>query len=502
MSQSFSVHPQPSRRQIIWLEGIRVLAAVSILLYHAQLLFSDYAYTPQPDGLRKNLAAIIEASQSFGHSYGQSLGQSGLALAISGPLWFGFQAVDVFVLLAGFALVLSLHRKAYPLSAGEFIGHRLLRILWPFWTVAWLAYPVLWLIGVATNSYRPGPWDVFAGATYPLLFDFEGKTLSNTSGPWWFIPLVISFALISPLLWYLLKRWGTRNLLVVSLLITVVYRYAAVYHFGGHLTYSILETPHDWLPFLSCLAKLSTFVVGMAMADAYCKHQGPLFWRPQRLLAVGLLTYAVGFVAQFYRMGWILCDLLMPIGLVMCAVVFLRLLSALPRIRAAMRQLGSHSYSFFLIHGFVIDRTLNLWVKGSLSRYWLSLPLMIVATFALAVIADALRPWIQRVVMHLWRDIDYLLSLNPAAERSTWMPTVGDRVRYQRSRDWVVLKVETLLDEGDAYLCQIDNGQQTLWANANTLILIEPAMESTLEPAIDSTKAVRISAYSNIKTVV
>ncbi len=253
-----------------------------------------------------------------------SFGQSAFAIALSLPMWFGFQAVDVFILIAGFALVLSLRSKAHAISPGKFIWRRLLRILWPFWTVAWLAYPVLWLIGVATSSYQPAPWDVFAGATFPLLFDFEGKNLLNTSGPWWFVPLAISFALISPVLWHLLKRWGVRNLLVASLLVTVLYRYWAVYYFGGHLTYTLLDTPNGWSPFVSFLSKLSTFVVGMTTAEAYCNRQGPLFWRPRQLVVVGLLLYAAGFAAQFDRVGWVVCDLLLPVGLVMCGFVFLR----------------------------------------------------------------------------------------------------------------------------------------------------------------------------------
>ncbi|MGB5972293.1 MAG: acyltransferase family protein, partial [Nodosilinea sp.] len=229
MSLPSLVNPQP-KRQLSWLEGIRIFAAVGILLYHAQLLFTDYAYAPQPTGLRSNWAAIASASPH--------LGRNPLAAALSLPVWFGYQAVDVFILMAGFVLVLSLRSKAGPVRAGEFIVNRLLRILWPFWTVAWLAYPVLWLIGVATNSYRPSPWDIFAGATFPLLFDFEGRLLLATSGPWWFIALIISFTLISPVLWYLLTRWGVRNLLLASLAITLLYRYGAVYHFGGHVTYS------------------------------------------------------------------------------------------------------------------------------------------------------------------------------------------------------------------------------------------------------------------------
>ncbi|MBE9139532.1 acyltransferase [Nodosilinea sp. LEGE 07088] len=467
MSQPSSVHSRLAKPQLSWLEGMRIFAAVGILLYHAQLLFTGYAYTPQPTGLRSNMAAIASASPH--------LGQNMLASAVSLPVWFGFQAVDVFILLAGFVLVLSLRSQASQVSTSQFLQSRLLRILWPFWTVAWLAYPVLWLIGVATNSYRPAPWDIFTGATFPLLFGFDGQVLLSTSGPWWFIPLVMSFSLISPLLWYLLNRWGARNLLGMSLVMTALYRYGAVYHFGGHLTYSMLDTPNNWLPFVSFLAKLSTFVVGMAIADAYCHHRGPLFWRPQRLVWVGLLVYATGFIAQFYRAGWVVCDLLLPIGWVMVAVVLLRSLSTLPALSTAMVWLGSYSYSYFLIHGFVIDRTINLWVQGSLWRYWVSLPLMVIGTLILAMIADAVRPLIQRSALQLWRDIDYLLMQNPTPEVSNWMPMVGDRVSYQGRRDWIVHKIETLLDEGETYLCQISAGRQTVWVSANSLSLVEAA---------------------------
>ncbi len=483
MSQIFSVHSHTSKHRLGWLEGIRVLAAVSILLYHAQLLFSDYAYYPKPEGLLSNLSALLDASHSFG--------QSAFAIAFALPIWFGFQAVDVFILIAGFVLVLSLRRKPHAPSPGKFIWRRLLRILWPFWTVAWLAYPVLWLIGVATNSYRPAPWDVFAGATFPLLFDFEGKNLLNTSGPWWFIPLATSFALVSPVLWYLLKRWGAKNLLLVSLVVTVLYRFWAVYYFGGHLTYTLMDTPTGWTPFVSFLSKLSTFVVGMAAADAYCNRRGPLYWRPRQLVMVGGGVYIAGFVAQFYRAGWVVCDLLLPVGLVMCGFVFWRsLLSTLPFLSGVLRWLAPHSYSFFLIHGFVIDRTIHLWVRGSFSRYWLSLPLMIVGTLVLAIAADAARPFAERIVLHLWRDLDHLLSLSPTADRASWLPAVGDHVGYQRSRDWTVIKVETLLDEGEVSLCQISDAHRTMWVSANTLRLMEPE------------KAVRMSDYSNIKTVV
>jgi hypothetical protein len=204
---------------------------------------------------------------------------------------------------------------------------------------------------------------------------------------------------------------------------------------------------------------------------------------------MGLLVYAVGFVAQFYRRGWVVCDLLLPIGFVMVAAMVLRSLSNVPALSAAMGQLGVHSYSYFLIHGFVIDRTINLWVQDSVWRYWVALPLMVVGTLVLAMIADATRPFIQRSAVQLWRDIDYLLMQNPTTEGASWRPVVGDRVSYQGSRDWTVQKIETLLDEGETYLCQISEGRRTVWVNANQLSLIE------------ATSRVH-SPYAPIKTVV
>ncbi|MBD2019077.1 acyltransferase family protein, partial [Leptolyngbya sp. FACHB-36] len=136
-----NVYQGQSRSQrLAWLEGIRISAAVLLLLYHAQLLFTGYAYTPQPTGLLDNLQQLLSVSGS--PDAGPLTG------ILTAPIWFGFQFVDVFVLLSGFSLVLSL--KGKPLEVGSFLKRRVLRILWPFWTVAWLSYPILWAIGTAT----------------------------------------------------------------------------------------------------------------------------------------------------------------------------------------------------------------------------------------------------------------------------------------------------------------------------------------------------------------
>jgi len=398
---------QITSKRLAWLEGLRILAAVMILLYHAQLLITDYAFTPQPTGLGANLAVLWRAGDRLGHNLFISL--------FSLPIWFGFQFVDVFVLVSGFSLVLSLQGK--PLETGKFLKRRFLRILWPFWTIAWLSYPVLWAIGTLTNSYIPNLWNFFAAATFPLLFDFDAKLLLPINGPWWFVSLILSFAFIFPFLWRSLHRWGMRNLVLVSLLITLIYRTLAVYHFGGHPTYVVIDTPANWFPFLAFISKLSTFVFGMVVGKLYTQGQGPFFWKARRALLIGMPLYAVGFISQFYWVGWIVADLITPLGLILCAMVLLQRLSRFPYLAGLMLKTGTYSYSFFLIHNFVVDRTINLAIRQNLSLYYLLLPLMVGATLLLSVLLDWLTPILQKRVSLLLKAIDAMLTTGTPARR-------------------------------------------------------------------------------------
>lgn len=397
--------PHPPSQRLAWVEGIRIVAAVAILLYHAQLLITNYAYTPQPTGLRSNLAGLVAASDRIEGNW--------LLHLFSFPIWFGFQFVDIFVLVSGFSLVMSL--KGKPLELKSFFKRRLLRILWPFWTIAWFSYPILWVFGKLTNSYSPDAWHMFAGVTFPLLFDFGGRLLLPTNGPWWFVALIICLTLIFPLLWLLLQRWGAQNLLGVSLVLTVAYRLMAVYWFGGHPTYVIWETSADWLPFVPFFAKLSIFVLGMVIADAYQWGRGPLFWSPAQALLVGVPLYGLGFVGQFYRFGWVVCDLLVAAGLMLCCQVVFQFLANQLSLASSFRKLGAYSYSYFLIHNFVVDRTLNLFVKTDGQLYEMALPVMIVGTLVLAILANYLTPYIEQGVLMVLRQVDRSLSSRAVA---------------------------------------------------------------------------------------
>lgn len=447
-------------QRLAWLEGIRIFAVAMLLLYYAQLRFTGYAYTPQPTGLQDNVAQLVAVAQSV-----PELGTIPKLLAT--PIWFGFQLIDVFVLISGFSLVLSV--KEAPLQPIKFLKQRLGRVLWTFWTVAWLAYPVLWAIAVATKTYIPNPWFIFAGVSFPLLHTFNVQPLMSTSGPWWLVSLILSFILLFPFLWHLLHRWGASNLLMVSVLITVLYRALSIFVFGGHPNYVLWESPIGWHPFALFLAKLSTFVLGMVVGQAFLRGAGPVHWSAQRALLAGIPIYAIGFVCQFYYAGWIFSDLLLPVGLGLCCMAIARWVTHWEWIAVGMLALGRHTFSYFLLHGLVVERMLQLIVQGEPTRYVLSLPVMLGGTLILAMITDSITPLIRRIVLGVLRDVDYVLSTTPDIQRRVWDLRVGDEVVYQGKAGWTVVKVEKLWDEQEFLLCQVSDGRRSLWVNEDDL---------------------------------
>ncbi|GAB4334710.1 MAG: hypothetical protein OHK0047_23680 [Leptolyngbyaceae cyanobacterium] len=447
-------------QRLAWLEGVRILSVVMLLLYHVQLRFTGYAYTPQPTGLVDNLNQLIAVTEELP---GQGSWMQLLAL----PAWFGFQFVDVLVLVSGFSLVLSLQGKY--LEVGQFLHRRLSRILIPFWTVVWLAVPLLWTIAVATGSRLPEPWYLFAGITYPLTFSYDSELLVGTSGPWWLMSLILSFAVISPWLWKLMQRWGGINLLLLSTILTISYRALAVYGLGGHPTSVIWDSAAGWHPFALFLAKLSTFVLGMVVGQAFTRRRGPVYWPARKALITGIGVYAIGFFCQFYLWGWVLSDLLLPIGLGLCIMVALRALANQPMAAATMVTLGTYTYTYFLLHGLVADRILQLIVQGDPTRYVLMLPVIVGGTLILAMVVEYISPLIRRIVVGLARDLDYVLATTPTLPQRFWNPQVGDQVRYRGEAGWTVLKVEKLLDEREFFLCQVSDGRQSLWANEDDL---------------------------------
>jgi len=131
--------------------------------------------------------------------------------------------------------------------------------------------------------------------------------------------------------------------------------------------------------------------------------------RSSRILKLGVICYGLGFYCQFSRWGWIVADLLLPLGLTACSLVLLGWLEQFTRLRQSMIRLGAHSYSYFLIHNFVVDRTIHLLVGSNLPLYLGMLPIMVVEALLFSILADYTTPLIQQVVSSGWRYLDFKL---------------------------------------------------------------------------------------------
>jgi len=442
----------PAQR-VPWLEILQALAVLWLSLYQAHLLFTGYVHRFTPVSLWPNLQDLLDSGE---------LSERGWGWQVVGVVSrFGYQGLGVFVLLYALSLVLSLQGR--PLRPGKFLSWAVGRLLLPYWIVALLAYPTLWAIAQATDSYAPDAWHSFAGLTFPLLFDYSGRLLERTNPTWWFVPLLLQLTLLFPLLWHLLQRWGVKNLVLVSTLLTLLYRSLAVGAGGAHPPYVLVDTGGGWQPFASALAHLSTFVIGMGAAAAYQSGRGVVFWRGSQGLGIGLGLYGLGFLAQFYRWGWVVADLLLPLGLGLVGMVGFRRLTEPSWLQAWLTWLGKHSYTYYLLHYFVIDRTIKLVIRNDVKLYTLLLPVMVLGTFVLAMLVEAMVPFWRRLGCGIWRDLDFILQRSPHPPPRRWQPQVGEVVIYQDRSDWRVLKREPLLDEQEIWLCQVTDGQRSLW---------------------------------------
>jgi len=209
--------------------------------------------------------------------------------------------------------------------------------------------------------------------------------------------------------------------------------------------------------------------LGMVVAQSYLQGKGAIYWKSSKSLLVGIPIYGLGFICQFYRLGWIFSDFLIAIGLTLCCMVIFRSISKTFRLQSIMVWLGIHSYSYFLIHNFVVGRVIDLLVHDQLALYYQSLPIMAIVTLGLAILADSATPWLQRGAIGLGRSLDSILVHTSQQQACAF--NVGDRVHYHGGKSWEVVKVERVSHDKDFHLCRISDGHKMLWVNENDLEL-------------------------------
>jgi Acyltransferase family len=448
LEQSRTVH------RLAWLEATHATITLMILLYHAQQWF---------------IQSPLAHESTWMHRFNL-------------PPQLVFQLTDTLILLSGFSLTIVQGYR--PINFSHFWRHHCLQWLWPFWTMVAVMYPMLWALGEATHSYTPTPLNLFATVVFPLLANPQGSLLLPSDGLWWFIPLMLGLTIIFPFLHRLLQRWGSHNLVGLTLILTVGCQLGLT-NIGLGETLARQSTPIALgmpvvdFSFIFFGTHLIIFVLGMALAHSFLHRQGIVWWSSFKILLLGLGLYSVASNTQWVQSAWgisnitdniisnivsnIVSSIIAPLGLTLIAIVLFRPLTYCSGVSALIVNLGKHSYSFFLVHHFVVDRALNLLIKQDSDRYLLSLFPMVLTTFVLAIIIDQLQPFLQRILAHIWHDIDYILSNTEIKHASFWQPSVGEKVIYRDKADWQIVQLEKLAGTEKGVLCQITDHHHLVW---------------------------------------
>jgi peptidoglycan/LPS O-acetylase OafA/YrhL len=236
--------------------------------------------------------------------------------------FFGHFGVDIFIFLAAYGLAKS--QWDDPAPWGRFLWGRITK-LYPIFVLVVLP----WMILMADEL---GPSHTLKAYGVKLLWMFAG--VSNLIpgyglppiGPWWFIPFIVQFYALWPLLRRLTNRFGQPGLLAlaVSCLVFV----AVANQFLVHWSMSLLDTP---------IGRMPDFCLGIAAARF-----------PVRLNARIVAAAAAGLL--FGSMYSIIWPLTFVSALILSLAIYLRMRSALRESRLLMR-IGEYSMLIFLLNG-------------------------------------------------------------------------------------------------------------------------------------------------------
>jgi peptidoglycan/LPS O-acetylase OafA/YrhL len=385
-----------NKARLAWIEILRVISAFGILIYHASLYYTHYAFTPSPNGLLANWQTLTTVLvDKFGLSLNTLVGFVAL---------FGFQFLDVFILLIGLAAMLSWRGDEVYF---DYLKRRWLRVLWPFWLAVFFTLLLTVLKHYLLGGYLPGAWYWFAALTYPLAYDFHGDLLQQISGPWWFVPFMLAVVAVSPFMLKKLGQWGIKNFLLFFGFLSLSYRLFSLYIFGGHINFSILDTAVDEAPYLLLPAKI--FLIALGMVFGKLLKEDRLTVNRVLIFFGAVLLYILGFVSQFSWLGWTVTEFLYAPAIVM---LFYALFSQLRDsfFTLLIIKLGALSYSFFLMHNFFVQ-WLNGYFGNSLMSFWKTLILSTICSLLFALLIEKLIPLASKAFSTIWMAIDKKLGV-------------------------------------------------------------------------------------------
>ena len=321
-------------QRLEWLDPVKALALIAILINHVVEEFGPGPWFTNPDNTWPSLVVRLHTIVPPGTSFFlQSVRAAG---------WLGDAAPGVFILASGVGLTLSaLADPASTLDTRGFYRRRLLR-LFPL-------YIAMHFVVLAGALFVPGNIDSFAGLR--TLLSLTGirvlpGTFFHISPSWWFVWLILQLYVVYPYLFRALRKLGPTNFLFAAIVVTFAARGIG------------LELPrgrYAWLTGLFFASRLAEFAVGMVLAQMIVSRRAranaPAAPSTFAIVALSLLCYVLGLLASFTLSGALVSNLLVTVGMTgIFWAVWRALLRPEPHLASAAQWLGKRSYAVFLLH--------------------------------------------------------------------------------------------------------------------------------------------------------
>ena len=297
------------------------------------------------DGVRGLAALWVVLSHLWIIPCGLAARDNWLGLLTNWTLYSHF-AVDVFIVLSGFCLILPVAARGGRLEGGAkpFFWRRARRILPPFYAALLLSIVVF--LGIQALSHKPLQVSVPAVLANVFLLQDVLLPLNLFNGPFWSIAVEWRIYFLFPLLVWALRRHGKRGALT------------AAFFIGGAMTV-VLKWRHPEM-LMACPWYLLLFAAGLCAGSVSAKRPhrderlfGWLFGGFSLVLLAGMvhahpITSSGG---GDFGVWMPLLDILAGFGAAAALLAFSRSPRRVPLLSwRPLVTLGTFAYSLYLVH--------------------------------------------------------------------------------------------------------------------------------------------------------
>lgn len=406
---------QPSERpaRLPWLDPIKGLAILGIVLYHIGLALFGIPPFDHPKDYWLPLTERLAQLQPLHHD---SLVAYFFLNTLRYLSWLGYQGVHLFLVLSGFGLTWSLARHSLPAGVdadvnwGQFFQRRLWRVFPLYW-----ASHLFFLLSYILVGQPPGIAPLDSRFYLSLAgLRFLPETFFYISPAWWYVWLVLQLYLVFPVLWAWLRRKGLLHFWLGTAAITLVSRFVLLIIVGNNR--------EMWSMGALFVTRLFEFTFGMGLAYWLAQQPDDLerLWQKCWPLVIACLVYPLALALSFTVVGSIVAHSLIAVSLFgITYVLSQHVLMPVKRLEELTGWLGKQSYGLMILHqpilwGFIF------WGMDRLKPYGLFLALLALfsiltvlgsAVFSAAV--ERVSGWAAQAVSALW-----LLVVGRCAARS------------------------------------------------------------------------------------